>query len=118
MKISANNQSQVQSKPLTTSESSSTSGAKRIEKADLSKADAAKKAGVGDVKAQISEKAKEFAKAKEVATSAPDIREQKIADLKSRIASGKYEVNAQAIADRLVDEHVATGVGMGMSEGR
>jgi negative regulator of flagellin synthesis FlgM len=59
-------------------------------------------------KAQISTKGKEFARAKEVATSAPDVREERIAELKRRIAAGKYQVDANAVADRMVDEHLKT----------
>ncbi len=60
----------------------------------------------GDAKTEISSKAKEFAKAKEVANEAPDVREEKIAALKARIAEGKYKVDADSIADRMVDEHI------------
>lgn len=65
-------------------------------------------AAVDGANATISSKAKEFAKAKEVATQAPDVREEKIAELKRRIAEGKYKVNSEAIADRMVDEHLKT----------
>src|ERR1700737_2701696 len=60
----------------------------------------------GDAKTEISAKGKEFAKAKAVANDAPDVREEKIAALKARIADGKYKVDADAIADRMIDEHL------------
>ncbi len=59
-------------------------------------------------KADISSKAKEFSKAKEVATGAPDVREQKIAELKKRIEEGKYKVNPEAVADKMIKEHAQT----------
>ncbi|MFZ9594994.1 MAG: flagellar biosynthesis anti-sigma factor FlgM [Bdellovibrionia bacterium] len=59
-----------------------------------------------DVKSEISAKSKEFGKAKEVATSAPEIREDKVAELKKRIAEKSYQVDSNAIADRLVDDHL------------
>ncbi len=59
------------------------------------------------VKSDISAKGKEFAKAKAEAASAPDVREDKIAELKRRIAEGSYKVDANAVADRMVNEHLA-----------
>lgn len=61
--------------------------------------------------ATISARAKEFSKAKEVAGNAPDVREEKIAELKRRISAGKYSVDADAVADRMVDDHLKTGIG-------
>ncbi len=64
------------------------------------------------VNAEISAKGKEFAKVKEAATKAPDIREQKIAELKKRIAEGKYKIDENAVADRMVEDHLSiSGLG-------
>ncbi|MGZ3689357.1 MAG: flagellar biosynthesis anti-sigma factor FlgM [Bdellovibrionota bacterium] len=60
-----------------------------------------------DAKPEISAKAHEFAAAKAAASAAPDVREDRVADLKRRIASGNYNVDADAIADRMVDEHLS-----------
>lgn len=65
----------------------------------------------GSVKTEISGRAREAAQAKEVAMSAGDIREQKIAELKKRIAEGTYKVDTKAVADRMVDDHLSTGIG-------
>lgn len=54
----------------------------------------------------ISGRAKETAKAKELAMSAPDTDEARIAKLKAAISDGSYKVSADAIADKLVDEHL------------
>jgi len=89
------------------------SEAKHIEKntgpemADLPEAQGAsgKRANL-DVKAEISNKSREFANAKAVATSAPDVRADKIAELKRRIADKSYKVDNVAVADKLVDEHL------------
>jgi negative regulator of flagellin synthesis FlgM len=62
-----------------------------------------------DARPEISAKGREFAQAKAVANEAPDVREDKIADIKRRIAEGKYNVSADKIADRMVDEHISTG---------
>jgi negative regulator of flagellin synthesis FlgM len=61
----------------------------------------------GSVKTEISGKAKEFAQAKAVASQAPDVREDKIAALKARIAAGTYQIDANKIADKMVDDHQA-----------
>lgn len=58
------------------------------------------------VKPEISQRSREFANAKSVASSAPDVREEKIAEIKKRIAEGKYHVNEDAVADRMVDDHL------------
>jgi flagellar biosynthesis anti-sigma factor FlgM len=66
----------------------------------------------GDVKAEVSDRAREMAMAKSAASDAPDVREDKIAEIKARIASGKYHVDSHAVADRLVDDHIRmSGIG-------
>lgn len=91
---------------------SEVSGAKKTDKAEKSQkakstnASAEAAASSGAVKADISARGKEFARAKEVAGAAPDVREEKIAELKRRIAAGKYGVDADAVADKLVDDHI------------
>jgi len=112
MKINPNSSPSIQNKPTTSAETAAAAATKRTEKSSESaKAAAAKQADPGAAKTEISAKAREFAQAKAVAGQAPDVREQKIADIKARIAAGKYEVNAQAIADRMVDEHLTSGIG-------
>jgi negative regulator of flagellin synthesis FlgM len=91
-----------------------TSSAKRSEKAGSTSASSkasAKSAETSSAKTEISAKAREFSKAKEAASGAPDVREEKIAELKKRIASGNYQINAEAIANKMVDEHVSSGIG-------
>lgn len=61
--------------------------------------------GVAD-KVAISGRAKDASRAKELASSAPDVDEARIAKLKAAIEGGSYKVNAEAVADRLVDEHL------------
>lgn len=58
-------------------------------------------------KTEISAKGKEFAAAHAVAKSAPDMREDRIAALKAKIAEGKYELDANKIADKMVSEHMS-----------
>lgn len=109
MKVNSANTQAIQNKDV-----SGAANAKRSEMA--SAADAASKVSAkavdaSSVRPEISAKAKEFSKAQELASKAPDVREEKIAELKKRIASGNYQVNAQAIADKMVEEHVTSGIG-------
>lgn len=83
--------------------------AKKNEKAANSEASHAAHAGV---KTEISAKGKEFASVKAAATDAPDVREDKIADLKRRIAEGSYKIDTNSVADRMVDDHLKmSGIG-------
>ncbi|MBI2605437.1 MAG: flagellar biosynthesis anti-sigma factor FlgM [Deltaproteobacteria bacterium] len=70
--------------------------------------------GAGDIgsgdKVSISSKAKDAAKAARIAKAAPDVDEEKVARLKAAIQSGTYGVDADKIADRLVDDHMATAL--------
>jgi negative regulator of flagellin synthesis FlgM len=84
---------------------SAANNAKKTEKA-AEASQSSRAVSTGDANAEISSKGKEFAKAKAIASDAPDVREEKIAALKARIAEGKYKVDADAIADRMVDEHI------------
>ena len=60
----------------------------------------------GSANAEISSRAKEMSSAKQAATDAPDVRESKIAALREQIQNKKYNVSADAIADKLVDDHI------------
>lgn len=109
------NQSQAQTtNPIQGSEARA---AKATGKAQAAKS--AEKAGkpvdardASAVKAEVSNRAREMATAKAAATAAPETREEKIAALKARIAEGKYKVDNQKVADRLVDDHVRmSGIG-------
>ena len=53
----------------------------------------------------VSQRAQEVRKAKELATPSKGIDEAKVARLQALIDKGEYKVDAEAIADRLIDEH-------------
>jgi len=59
----------------------------------------------GSAKVELSTRAQDLARAKELATPSNDIDEAKVARLQKLIDAGEYKVDAEAIADRLVDEH-------------
>lgn len=56
-----------------------------------------------DAIVNISRASKEVRLANEVISSTPDIRENKILEIKEKIESGTYEINHQAVAAKLVD---------------
>ncbi|HVK62477.1 MAG TPA: flagellar biosynthesis anti-sigma factor FlgM [Bdellovibrionales bacterium] len=56
-------------------------------------------------KVELSSRAQDIKKAKELATPSEGIDEAKVARLQAMIDAGKYKVNAEAVADRLLDEH-------------
>lgn len=59
----------------------------------------------------ISDAARLMKQASDIAHSVPDIRADKVAELKKRIADGNYNVDAGQIADKLVDEHLLSDFG-------
>lgn len=90
-----------------------TKDAKRVDRAKVGDAETASAGrSSGGARAEISAKGREFAAAKAVADGAPDVREEKIAELKRKIAAGQYKVDADAVADRMVDDHIRmSGIG-------
>lgn len=57
-------------------------------------------------KVELSPRAQEAKRIKELAVAAPDVDEAKVAKFRSLIDEGKYKIDAKAIADRMVDEHL------------
>lgn len=58
-------------------------------------------------KVDVSPKAQQAKRIKELAMAAPDVDEAKVAKFRQMIDEGKYKVDARAVADRLVDEQLA-----------
>lgn len=54
----------------------------------------------------VSDEARTFARVMQAVTEAPDIRADRVAKLRERIASGDYRVEADALARLLVDRGV------------
>lgn len=59
-------------------------------------------------KIQLSDRAQEAKKIKELAMAAPDVDQAKVEKFRKLIDEGKYIVDSKAVADRMVDEHLAT----------
>lgn len=68
------------------------------------KAGAVAKTGSTDM-VEISDFGKELQVAKQAVTSAPDIRADKVAELKSKIANGTYEVSGESFAEKLIAKY-------------
>lgn len=52
---------------------------------------------------ELSNRAKEMQLAKEITLKSPDVRADKISELKKQIKEGKYQVSAADIADKMID---------------
>lgn len=57
-------------------------------------------------KVDLSERAQSIKRAKELATPDNSVDEAKVARLQKMIDEGKYNIDASAIADKMVDEHL------------
>lgn len=62
----------------------------------------------GATRVAVSPQAQEAKRIKELAMAAPDVDMEKVAKFRSLIDSGQYKVDAQAVADRMVDDHLET----------
>lgn len=60
----------------------------------------------GSAKVNLSQRAQDIQRAKELAKAAPDVREDRVAALQKLIDEGKYKVDAKEIADKMVDEEM------------
>lgn len=103
----------VTSNKLPSTMPSSTSAASEAMKAKASGLEAAldvKAKSTADIgsssRVELSSRAQDIKKAKELATPDMDsVDEAKVARLQAMIDSGTYKVNAEAVADRMLDEH-------------
>lgn len=85
---------------------------RETENAKSGKGGKAGDASIADLKASsnvnMSERAQAMNKAREIA-SKETVDDAKVARLQKMIDEGKYNVDASAIADRMVDEHLLMG---------
>jgi negative regulator of flagellin synthesis FlgM len=59
----------------------------------------------GKDKLEISNTAKDYQTAKLVLSQAPDVREDKVKDIKNKIQSGTYNVNMEEVASHILDRY-------------
>jgi negative regulator of flagellin synthesis FlgM len=57
-------------------------------------------------KVELSPRSQDIKKIKELAMNSPDVDANKVEKFKRMIAEGKYKVDAKAVADRMVEEHL------------
>lgn len=86
----------------------------RVDKVDLkSKKKPVGGASAEDVasaaKVELSPRAQDMKRIKEIAMAAPDVNADKVARLQKLIDEGKYKIDAQAVADKMVDEQLLLG---------
>ncbi len=78
------------------------------------------KAAEGDYNVNLSGKAKDMQEARlkalDIARGTPDVREDKVADLKRKIESGDYKVSSENIADGILREAVKDELSKGEPE--
>ena len=60
-------------------------------------------------KVDLSQRAQDMKKIKEAAMAAPEVNAEKVAKFQKLIDEGKYKVDANAVADKMVDEQLLFG---------
>ena len=60
---------------------------------------------------EISDNAKFMAQAKELAMKSPDVRADKVANLKKSIRDGSYQVDSRDLADKILQDHFENDFG-------
>ena len=61
-------------------------------------------------KVELSPRAQEMKKIKELAVSAPDVDEAKVKKFQELIDKGLYKVDAKSVADRMVDDSLRSAI--------
>lgn len=56
-------------------------------------------------KVSLSDASKDMKLAKEAVADAPDIRAEKVDPIKQKLADGKYKVNADKVAEKMIGSH-------------
>ena len=73
------------------------------DKTDTSKSTGATSSTGGAEHIAISSKAKDIQKANEVINAAPDIRIEKVDQIKEQIANGSYSVSSEQLAEKILE---------------
>lgn len=61
---------------------------------------------LSEERVELSSKALDLNRIREIVRKTPDIREDKVALLREKIASGNYGISGQEIADKMLREHL------------
>lgn len=105
MKVPPSISQEVQNSKLSENNRSSKANRKPILKIGASANPEIKSSENSDAKVELSQSARELSMAKKAASDAPDVREDRVAELKSRIKSGSYEPDFGKIADNMIKNH-------------
>ena len=62
------------------------------------------------ISSRAKQRAEELTKIKDIAMNTPDVDEAKVAKFRELIDSGQYKVDAEKVADRLVDDHAVDAI--------
>jgi negative regulator of flagellin synthesis FlgM len=79
----------------------------QYQKNDLAKHEADRQTGAPSVlteKVNLSSRAKDIQQVRQILDQTPDLREDKVLDLKRQIDNGSYVVNAEKVAEKIVGE--------------
>jgi len=71
---------------------------------EISKEEGAKRPS--SEKVELSSRAKDLQKVSEILKKTPDVREEKVSELKAKVANGTYQVKSKDVADKMVNEHL------------
>ena len=55
----------------------------------------------------LSPEARKIQQAKELIDSLPDIREEKVAEIRARIEAGEYEIDGEKVAEKIIQESLS-----------
>ena len=69
---------------------------------NVKKTESADKLGFANDKVEISNEAREIQLARKALAEVPDIRSEKLEEIKNRMASGNYKPSAQDIVDKIL----------------
>ena len=59
---------------------------------------------------EISQVGRDYQIAKQAVAAAPDIREDKVKEIKDKIASGTYNVSAEELAEKMIENYFDTSI--------
>ncbi len=58
----------------------------------------------GDAQTNLSGRAKSIQRAREVALNTPDIRKEKVNDVRAEIAEGRFQIDSEAVAGKILQD--------------
>jgi len=76
------------------------------EKADSRNEKQAANSVVPEDKVSLSSMARDIQRAEKIIEKLPDVREEKVRELKDQIEAGKYDVNGEKIAGKMLNESI------------